>query len=364
VVSIIWNYHMLNYAKKLLVPAVVVAVAILIAKFMLGSREELQPIEAKIPLQRVQTVQVEIGEVPISLVAHGNVTAKHELELASEVTGRVVWVAANFEPGEVILKGQVLLKVEPITYQLAVAEAKAALASADMALADSKALKRTAAIAEGKLNIEAARQRIAKTERDLSYTQIEAPFNCVIDRQSVELGQFVNVGQGVARLLSSDTAEVSLPVPAFESGFLDATAQTKVILSANIGSRQLQWEASIIRIESRVDPLTRVIPVIVEVVKPYDLSVHSDPLPLGLFVEANIPGKPIAHAARLPRSALHAGDSVFVLSDGALERRQVNIVYRQGDWVVVDEGLKAGDELIVTRLDLMFDGMRVARIDA
>ena len=86
--------------------------------------------------------------------------------------------------------------------------------------------------------------------------------------------------------------------------------------------------------------------------------------PLGLFVEAKIPGKPIAHAARLPRSALHADDTVFVLSDGALQRRQINVVYRQGDWVVVDAGLQAGDELVVTRLDLMFDGMKVARIDA
>ncbi len=355
---------MLDYAKKLLVPLVVVAVAILIAQFMLGTREELQPVDAKIPLQRVKTMQVLIGDVPISLVAHGNVTAKHELELASEVTGRVVWVAPNFEPGEMVLEGQVLLKVEAINYQLALAEAKGALASADMALADSRALKRSAAIAEGKLNIEAARQRIVKTERDLSYTQIKAPFNSVIDKQSVELGQFISAGQTVARLLSSDTAEISLPIPAFESGFLDAKAQTKVILSARIGSRHLQWEASILRIESRVDPQTRVVPVVVEVAKPYDLDVHDDPLPLGLFVEANIPGKPIAHAARLPSSALHADDSVFVLSDGALERRKVNIVYRQGDWVVVDEGLKAGDELVVTRLDLMFDGMKVARIDA
>ena len=355
---------MLNYAKKLLVPLVVVAVAILIAKFMLGSREELQPVEAKIPLQRVQTVQVQIGEVPISLVAHGTVTAKYELELASEVTGRVVWVAPNFEPGEAIPKGQVLLKVEAINYRLALAEAKAALASKNMALADAKALKRKAAVAEGKLNIEAARQRIAKTESDLSYTQIRAPFNSVIDQQSVELGQFISVGQPVARLLSSDTAEISLPIPAFESGFLDATLQTKVILSAHMGPRQLQWEASILRIESRVNPQTRVIPVIVEVAKPYDLSVHDDQLPLGLFVEAKIPGRPIAHATRLPSSALHADDTVFVLTDGALERRQINIVYRQGDWVVVDEGLKAGDELVVTRLNLMFDGMKVARTDA
>lgn len=355
---------MLNYAKKLLVPLVVVALGILIAKTMVGSREELPSVDVEVPLQRVQTTTVHIGDVPVSVIAHGNVTAKHELELASEVTGRVVWVAPNFEPGELVKSGQVLLKVEAINYKLALAEAKAALASADMALADAKALKRTAAVAEGKLNIEAARQRIAKTERDLSYTEIKAPFNSVIDVQSVELGQFISAGQNVARLLSSDTAEISLPIPASESGFLDAKTQTKVTLSARIGSRELQWEASILRIESRVDPKTRVIPVVVEVVKPYDRDVHVDRLPLGLFVKAIIPGKAISDAVRLPSSAVQADSSVFVLSGGALERRQVNIVHRQGDWIVVNEGLAEGDELIITRLDLMFEGMKVERIDA
>lgn len=355
---------MFNYAKKLLVPLVVVALGILIAKIMLGSRAELPSVDAQVPLQRVQTIAVHIGDVPVSVIAHGNVTARHELELASEVTGRVVWVAPNFEPGELVKVGQVLLKVEAINYKLALAEARAALASADMALADAKALKRAAAIAEGKLNIEAARQRIAKTERDLAYTEIKSPFNSVIDVQSVELGQFITVGQNVARLLSSDTAQISLPVPASETGFLEANAQTKVTLSARIGSRQLRWEASIVRIESRVDPQTRVIPVVVEVQKPYDLDVHDDRLPLGLFVEANIPGNAIPDAVRLPSSAVQADSSVFVLSDGALERRRINIVYRQGGWVVVNEGLAEGDELVVTHLDVMFEGMKVERIDA
>ncbi|MFK8048477.1 MAG: efflux RND transporter periplasmic adaptor subunit [Halioglobus sp.] len=355
---------MLNYAKKLLVPLVVVALGLLVAKLMLSSRDAPQSVDAQVPLQRVQTTKVHIDDVPVSVVAHGNVTAKHELELASEVTGSVVWVAPNFEPGELVERGQVLLKVEPTNYRLALAEAKAALASADMALADAKALKRTAAIAEGKLNIEAARQRIAKTERDLSFTEIKSPFNAVIDVQSVELGQFISAGQTVARLLSSDTAEISLPIPASESGFLEAKANTKVVLSARIGFRESKWEASVLRIESRVDPQTRVIPVVVEVAKPYDLNIHDHVLPLGLFVKADIPGTAIPNAVRVPSSAVQADSSVFVLSEGALERRQVNIVHREGDRVVVNDGLAEGDELVITRLDVMFEGMKVERIDA
>ena len=156
---------MLIRAKKLVIPFVVVIVAALIAKAMLGSKEELQTREAQVLLPVVKAIEIEVSDVPVSIVAYGNVKAKHELDLASEVTGRVVWVAANFEPGEMVRAGEVLMRIDPIGYRLTLAEAKAALASADMALADSIALKRKAAVAEGKLNIEAARQRIVKAAR-------------------------------------------------------------------------------------------------------------------------------------------------------------------------------------------------------
>ena len=355
---------MFNRAIKLLIPLVIVVVAVMVAMTMVGSRQELQASKAEIPLPRVKTIEVKIGDVPVSIVAFGNVSARHELELASEVTGRVVWVAPEFEPGEMVAAGKVLLRVDPVSYRLALAEANAALVRSKNELADATALKRKAAAAEAKLNIEASRQRIIKAEQDLAYTDIRAPFNAVIDKQLVAFGQFINTGHTVAHLFSSDTAEVSLPVSAADSGFLDPAVNAPVVLSAKIGAQQWQWQATLLRIESRVDRLTRVVPVVVEVASPYDNSVHPHTLPLGLFVEARIPGRSISSAVRLPRSALQADGSVFVLSGNTLQRRQVTVAYLEGNFVVIDAGLAAGDRVVVTRLEVMFDGMKVERDDA
>jgi RND family efflux transporter MFP subunit len=351
---------MFKRVMKLLLPLVIVVIAVLIAMAMTGSKEELKPVAADTILPRVETVEVKISDVPVSIVAHGTVSARHELDLASEVTGRVLWVAPNFESGQRVEAGEILLRVDAVSYRLSLAESQAALARADMALADSIALKRKAAVAEGKLNIEAARQRIIKAEQDLAYTEIRAPFNAVIDRQQVELGQFITTGQAVARLFSSDTAEVSLPIPAVDSGFLDAAVNDQVMLSATIGAQQQQWPAKILRIESRVDRETRVVPVVVEVASPYDSSVHIHTLPLGLFVEADIPGKPIRSAVRLPKSALQADDSVFVLVGDTLRRRPIKIAHRQGDSVVINVGLSAGDRVVTSRLEVMYEGMKVS----
>ena len=354
---------MLKKMMKLIVPVGIIGVAIVLAMVMVDSREELKPTAAEQLLPHVQAMEVSLSDVPISIVAHGNVTSRYELDLASEVTGRIVWVAPAFQPGEIVAAGTDLLRIDPVNYQLAVAQAKAALATANMALADARALKRQAAIGEGELNIEAARQRIVKAEQDLAYTRIKAPFAAVIDKQLVEFGQFISTGQPVARLLSSDTAEVTLPVTAAEAGFLESSIGAPVMLSAQIGERQEQWQARLARIEARVDQASRVTPVVVEVESPYDTSVHSHRLPLGLFVAAELPGQPVSSAVRLPSSVLHADDTVFVLAGGALHRKQVKVVHRSGGSVVINGGLEAGDLVVTTRLDLMFEGMKVELSD-
>jgi RND family efflux transporter MFP subunit len=353
-----------NRATKVILPLGIVALAILIAVVMVGSRQPLSPGGAEPPLPKVQTVAVQPGSIAPSIVSHGTVTARYELDLAAEVTGRVEWTSAEFETGELVAADQVLVRIDPINYRLALAEAKAALESASLALADSRALKRKAAIREGELKVEAARQRISKAEQDLAYTEIRAPFNAVIDKKLVEFGQFITAGQPVARLLSSDTAQVSLQLPATDVVLLDSRPGVSVMLSAKLGTGQQQWPARLIRIESRVDEQTRVVPVVVEVDSPYDLDTHPHILPLGLFVRAELPGRPIGSAVRLPNSALQVDGSVFVVEEGLLRRRPVNIAYREGNTVIVNKGLQPGDRVVITRLEVMFEGMKVERVDA
>ncbi len=350
--------------KKLVVPIIVVVIAVLIAQAMIESRPALPTSDAVIVLPQVKDTTVEIGEVAVSIVAYGSVRARHELDLASEVTGRVIWVAATFQPGEMVAKDTVLLRVDAVRYRLALAEAKVALVSANNSLADATALKRKATAREAELNIEAAQQRIIKAEQDLAYTEITAPFNAVIDKQLVELGQFINTGQAVARLLSSDVAEVNLPVAAAQAGFLERETKTPVVLTAEIGGEQWQWQATLVRVEARVDSQTRVVPVVVQITSPYDEALHAHSLPLGLFVKGVIPGKVIASAVRIPRSALQADGSVFVLENNTLRRREVSIALREGNFVIVSGGLATGEQVVTSRLEVMYDGMKVSRSDA
>lgn len=341
----------------LLRPLAILAGAGVIAVFMLSSRQVPvgRSIDQPLPLVQAQTIRKAL--LPVTVVAHGNVRAWRELELTAEVTGRVLWASDTFEAGMVVSTGEALLRIDPTDYELALAEAQQSLASAELSLADAKALGQKARVNEAEATATAAKARIARARRDLDNTRIVAPYNAVIDTAMVEVGQYIGTGTQVGRILGSDKAEVRLPLLPGDVLLIDETDEVAVTLSSSSGTRQLQWTGRLARIEARVDGETRVIPVVVEVPEPRDTSRHATALPFGLFVRAEIAGKSIADAVRIPQSALHGDADVFVMEDGRLKRRAVEVARLRDGLALITAGLDDGDRVVITRLDLMFEGM-------
>lgn len=343
----------------LLRPLAILAGAGIIAAFMLSSRETpvARNIDQPLPLVQAQTIRK--ANLPVTVVAHGNVRAWRELELAAEVTGRVLWASESFEPGMVVAEGEALLRIDPTDYELALAEAQQSLASAELSLADAKALSQKARVTEAQATAEAARARIVRAQRDLDNTEIRAPYNAVIDSALVEVGRYISAGTQVGRILGSDKAEVRLPILQRDVLLIHDAGDVPVTLSSGGGSRQLRWSGRLARIEARVDSETRVIPVVVEVSEPLNTDRHATALRFGLFVRAEIAGKSIADAVRIPQSALHGDSDVFLFKDGRLERRTVDVERLRDGRALITTGLDDGDRVVTTRLDLMFEGMAV-----
>jgi RND family efflux transporter MFP subunit len=349
--------------RNLIIPLAVLAVAAAIAIAMVKSRSELPRREQPAMLPVVETVVVEPGPVPVTIQSRGIVTPRRNIELVTEVSGRVIWVDPGFLQGEEVTEGQLLLRIDPIDYEVAVSDARASLASAELSLAEVKVVVMKAAIEEAEARVEAAKDRLRQAEIDLANTEIRAPFDAVVDVKRVGLGQYVQTGTPVMKLLSTGIAEVRLPllasdVPFVKYGQDEQGNWHELTLTATFGNVQHSWRARLARLERRVDEETRVFFLVAQVDRPYDLSLHSHILAMGLFVEATFEGAPIPEAVRLPRSALHNGGSVYVVRDGKLLRRTVKLLRSEGESVIVS-GLEAGDPVVVSRLDLMTNGMAV-----
>ena len=353
--------------KVLVLPLAVLAVAAALSLAMISTRPELPRRESSEAAPLVETVAVQPGPVAVNMESRGVVTPRHSIDLVSEVSGRVIWVDPGFLQGEEVTEGQLLLRIDPIDYEVALSAAEASLASAELALAEVKALVKKAAIAEAEAGVAAARDRLRQAKVDLGNTEIRAPFGAVVDTKQVDVGQYVIAGNPLMKLLSTDMAEVRLPLLASDLPYVrygqDETGSwPQLTLTATFGNVRHSWQARLARLERRVDAETRVFFLVAQVDQPYNLDLHSHILAMGLFVEAGFAGRAIEDAVKMPRSALHQSSHVYLVEDGKLRRREVSLKRREGDSVIVS-GLRSGERLVLTRLDLMVDGMSVRTLD-
>jgi len=77
---------------------------------------------------------------------------------------------------------------------------------------------------------------------------------------------------------------------------------------------------------------------------------------LGSFVEVRIEADPVVDVVRLQREHLRTNDTVWVMVDGVLRVRSVDVVVRDAESVYVHEGLDDGDRIVTTNLSTVVDG--------
>jgi len=77
---------------------------------------------------------------------------------------------------------------------------------------------------------------------------------------------------------------------------------------------------------------------------------------VGSYVEARIEGKPIEDVIRMDRDFLRQNDTVWLKQDGVLKIRDVEIVFRDPDYVYIRTGLDADDLVVTTNLATVIEG--------
>ncbi|MEZ5066274.1 MAG: efflux RND transporter periplasmic adaptor subunit [bacterium] len=373
--------------KKLL-PFLVIAAGLLAMFALVKSRKAPEKHAAEVPPPLVRVLEVHSENRRLDVASTGEVAPRTETDLVAEVGGRVIEVSPSLAAGGAFEAGDVLARLDPRDYRVAVAAAKATLAQAEVALAlqQSEAdiarrdweslghgsepdplVLREPQLAQAQAAVESARALLDKARLDLSRTEIRAPYRGRVRSRAVDVGRFVPPGTPVARVWADDVAEVRLPIPPSEFAWLDlplegepASGASRVRLrSATAGSND-EWTGSVVRVEGEIDRSTRMYHVIARVDDPYgrDSKAEAPPLPMGMFVEAVVEGRLERGVFALPRAAVHAGPSVLTVVDGALHTQPVEIVRTAGDETLV-RGLTDGQQVCVSNLDLSVDGMKV-----
>jgi multidrug efflux pump subunit AcrA (membrane-fusion protein) len=180
----------------------------------------------------------------------------------------------------------------------------------------------------------------------------------------------------LARIYAVDRAEVRLPLPDAELAYVDVPLDyrnraarepgPRVVLRSEFAGAVHEWEGRIVRTAGEIDPKSRMVQVVVEVIDPYGRSEDSNrpPLAVGMFVEAEIVGHLVKNVVVLPRTALRGDDRVWVAGDdGRLRFRDVEIVRVGRERVVIRSGLEPGEQVVLSPLATATDGMRIRILD-
>lgn len=219
---------------------------------------------------------------------------------------------------------------------------------------------------------------------DLQRTTVRLPFDARIAEVMVEESQFVNVGTVLFVADSIDVAEVSAQVPieqmaalvrgaaelpplsSAELGRIPERLGLRAVVELRSGWFSARWEARVDRIGPAIDPQTRTVGVVVAVDEPYRQAIpgKKPALVKNMYVQVALFAKPWPKRIVIPRVALHRtaeGAKVYLVGgDNRLVVRPIEPGPAQGDLVVIEAGLAAGERVVVSDLIPASEGMLLA----
>jgi len=382
-------------AIKLVVPLVIVAAGVVGMRHLVLSKEPPRKMHRSNPGALVETLAVQREVRPVFVTATGTVQPRMTVEVIPQVGGRVLRVAEGFAAGGFFSKGDLLFEIEAVDYELALEKSRSALARAEYELAQVESQARVARAEWAQIRLEkkgkpnplvlyepqlknaraalaSARADVKQRQLDIRRTRIHAPFNCRIQSETVDPGQFVTAGKGVASLTGTDAAEIIVPVPLRDLKWLsiprpgsDIRKASTASVRIDVNGETLEWPGQVDRSLGEVDPKGRMARLVVSVDDPYGLKQtpgnrrHVD-LADGLFVDVVLAGSRLKDVVPIPAAALRENSSVWVMTpERILDIRPVDVVRRERNVVLTRGGLESGDRLILTRLTGAAPGMKL-----
>ncbi|MEZ5490944.1 MAG: efflux RND transporter periplasmic adaptor subunit [Gammaproteobacteria bacterium] len=379
--------------KRIVLPIAILAGSAALAILLIRNPTEIEETASEIQPVSVRVVEARQGTAQLTVQSQGKVQAAQRVNLSAPVAGPVSWVSPALEPGGFIEAGAPLLRIDPSDYETAVARARASVqqAEAEHAFAEDT-LRRTHDLAERSLASQAqlqdaerslsvamarladAQATLGQAELDLNRTELTAPFTAVIESKGVELGQFVNRAQDVAVLYGADIVEVRVPLAIRQLGYLaiplglrgelaDAVSP-EVRLTGMYGGEQHQWQGRLVRVEAAIDQDSNSVQSIIRVNQPSRSTTSGEtssiPLPIGLYVQAEISGREVDNVITLPRNVIRNNSQVLVIDgENKMYFREVEILRLEENNVLISAGISPGELICISPIQAVYDGMVV-----
>jgi membrane fusion protein (multidrug efflux system) len=352
------------------IAAAVVLAVVIGAAFFWWTRPASQPAAATAPPPpEVGVVELKEADVPLPLQYAGRVAGFRVVEIRSQVSGTLL--KREYNEGAVVNAGDVLFRIDPRTYEAALARvtAQAAMAKATLTQAEEN-YKRVEGLAAQKVSTQKAfedavaardqaRATVQSTAADvetaklnLEFTTIKAPVTGPTSLTTPPEGTLVQAQQTVLTTITQlDPAYVNFTFTDSELRALQDINKAQnplddVSVQLQFGDGAVYPQLGKVDTRSRtVDPRTGTI--LIRAVFPN----HEGGLLPGQFVRVNMTGITMPNAIVVPKAAISQGPLgpfvYLVEADSVARARQVRLYRELPDGWIVRKGLQSGDRIVV-----------------
>lgn len=374
---------------RVILPLVIIIIGGLFTVYLLKTspKSKRQP-----PLRQarlVEVVSIEPSDVPIKINAMGTVIAAQEVDLKSQVSGKIMELSPELIRGGIFEKNQMLMKIEPDDYELLVEQRESDVAAAETNLKleygnqavaeqeykllegvvsenDKELVLRKPQLISSLSSLQAVKARLQQAKIDLERTNIVAPFNSIVKNKYIDLGAMVSQSTTLVTLTGTDEYWVEVMVPVNQLKWIEVPRQNNDAGSAARIYNSSAWgnetyrTGSVIRLSPDIETRGQMAKLLVSVKDPLSLNtkIVGNELLLGSYVRVEIQGQTVKSAHVLDRGLLHDGDNIWLLtSDNTLDIKPVDVIYRGENEVVIYDRISSSDKIITTDLAAPVEGM-------
>lgn len=279
-----------------------------------------------------------------SIASTGNVLANEDVEIRSEVQGKIVRIA--FKEGARARKGELLVKIDDSELR-----AKAVQADARRKLAEDNEYRmrkqlEIQAVSQKDYEQTASELALAKGDVQLLRAQIDktelrAPFSGVLGLKLVSEGAYVSPNTLITTLQEIDPVKIDFTIPGKYFGNVKAGLPIRFTIQGS----ETRFQGKVYAVEPRIDPESRTLRL-------RALCPNADGrIPPGSFATIEVALQTVEAALTVPTEALSAdarGSKVFLYRGGKAEPRLVQAGLRTDSLVQIMKGLSAGDTVITS----------------
>src|SRR5210317_2245720 len=317
------------------------------------------------PPARVEVATAKLRDMAPSIDVSGTVVSLNDSRIASEIEGVLTWLA---DVGDAVDAGDVIARIDARLLRIEVTRAEATVARLQSDLGyRQRQLERTEGLAaknsvsetlldearaqrdQAQHSLTNAHAALERARADLERTEIRAAFAGHVTQRLASVGEFVNVGEDVLRLVDTHRIEISLPAS------ITLTRYIRPGMKVLAKSGGLAREHTVRTVVPVGDAVSRMVEV--------RLKAGDSEWLVGTPVQISLPSDAPVSTVAVPRDALveRSGQSFVykVNTDGVAEQVTVQIRSIVGLWVGIDNGIAPGDRVIVRGAERLSPGQVV-----